>query len=94
MNNPNTDIVSAKRTIDKEVEALRMMEDELNDNLTKALDIMQKTKCQPLYLNFFHLFSYHELSTLYPHPFHITYPHFVDKNQLGTGDFQKSPVPN
>ena len=44
MNNPNTDIVSAKRTIDKEVEALRMMEDELNDNLTKALDIMQKTK--------------------------------------------------
>ena len=44
MNNLNTDIVSAKRTIDKEVEALRMMEDELNDNLTKALDIMQKTK--------------------------------------------------
>lgn len=40
----NKDIVSAKRTIDKEIEALRMMEDELNDNLTQALDIMQKTE--------------------------------------------------
>lgn len=40
----NKDIISAKRTIDKEVEALRMMEDELNENLTNALDIMQKTE--------------------------------------------------
>lgn len=40
----NPDIASAKRTIDKEIEALRIMEDELNDNLTQALDIMQKTK--------------------------------------------------
>ena len=37
------DIQSAKRTIDKEIEALRMMEDQLNDNLCKALDVMQKT---------------------------------------------------
>ncbi len=44
MNNQNPDIISAKRTIDKEIEALRMMENELNDDLTKALDIMQKTK--------------------------------------------------
>lgn len=40
----NPDIVSAKRTIDKEIEALRIMEDELNENLTKALDIMQNIK--------------------------------------------------
>lgn len=40
----NKDIISAKRTIDKEIEALRMMEDELNENLSKALDIMQKAK--------------------------------------------------
>ncbi len=40
----NKDILSAKRTIDKEVEALRMMEDELNGTLTQALDLMQNTK--------------------------------------------------
>ncbi len=40
----NKDILSAKRTIDKEVEALHMMEDELDDTLTKALDLMQSTK--------------------------------------------------
>lgn len=40
----NKDIVSAKRTIDKEIEALRMMEDELDENLSKALDVMQKAK--------------------------------------------------
>lgn len=40
----NSDIVSARRTIDKEIEALRMMENELNGNLSEALDIMQKTK--------------------------------------------------
>ena len=44
MNNQNPDIISAKRTIDKEVEALRMMEGELSENLTKALDLMQNTK--------------------------------------------------
>ena len=37
------DIQSAKRTIDKEIEALRMMEDQLDDSLCKALDVMQKT---------------------------------------------------
>lgn len=40
----NKDIISAKRTIDKEIEALRMMEDELDENLSKALDIMQNAK--------------------------------------------------
>lgn len=40
----NHDIISARRTIDKEIEALRMMEKDLNGNLTKALDIMQNTK--------------------------------------------------
>lgn len=39
----NKDIVSAKRTIDKEIEALHIMEKELDENLSKALDIMQKT---------------------------------------------------
>lgn len=43
MTTQNQDILSAKRTIDKEIEALRMMEDELNGSLTEALDIMQKT---------------------------------------------------
>lgn len=40
----NTDIASAKRTIDKEVEALRMMEDGLDENLSKALNILQSIK--------------------------------------------------
>lgn len=40
----NNDILSAKRTIDKEVEALRMMEDELDGSLVKALDLMQNIK--------------------------------------------------
>ena len=39
----NTDLQS-RRTMDKEIEALRMMEDELNGNLSKALDLMQNTK--------------------------------------------------
>ena len=43
MTEQKQDLASAKRTIDKEVEALRMMEDELDNNLVKALDIMQKT---------------------------------------------------
>ncbi len=40
----NNDIVSAKRTIDKEIVALRTMEDEFDENLTKALDLLQNTK--------------------------------------------------
>lgn len=44
MNTENPDILSAKRTIDKEIEALRMMENELNDSLTQALDLMQNIK--------------------------------------------------
>lgn len=38
-----TDIASAKRTIDREVEALRMMENQFDENLTKALDMIQET---------------------------------------------------
>ncbi len=41
---PNKDIESARRTIDKEVDALRIMENELDDNLTKALDMIQSAK--------------------------------------------------
>ena len=37
------DIQSARRTIDKEIEALRMMENDLNGSLSEALDVMQKT---------------------------------------------------
>ena len=40
----NKDIISAKRTIDKEIEALRIMESELDETLTQALDVMQYTK--------------------------------------------------
>ena len=39
-----TDIASATRTIDREVEALRMMENQFDENLTKALDMIQETK--------------------------------------------------
>lgn len=39
-----TDIASAKRTIDREVEALRTMENELDISLTQALDMMQSAK--------------------------------------------------
>ena len=38
------DVASAKRTIDKEVEALRMMENSFDESLTKALDLMQSCK--------------------------------------------------
>lgn len=38
------DIQSAKRTIDREIEALRVMESELNESFEKALDLMQNTK--------------------------------------------------
>ncbi|MFV0627523.1 MAG: SIS domain-containing protein [Alphaproteobacteria bacterium] len=39
----NKDIQSAKRTIDKEVEALRVMENAFDETLTQALDILEKT---------------------------------------------------
>ena len=38
------DIASAKRTIDKEIEGLKVMANEFDDNLTKALDVLQNTK--------------------------------------------------
>lgn len=40
----NNDILSAKRTIDKEIDALKVMENELDENFIKALDLMQNTK--------------------------------------------------
>ena len=40
----NSDLVSAKHTIDKEIEALRVMESELDGSLTMALDFMQSAK--------------------------------------------------
>lgn len=38
------DLASAKRTIDKEIEALRMMENELDENLSKALDLIESCR--------------------------------------------------
>lgn len=38
------DLASAQRTIDKEVEALRMMENELDENLSKALDLIESCR--------------------------------------------------
>ena len=38
------DINSAKHTIEKEIEALKMMEDNFDDSLTQALDLLQNTK--------------------------------------------------
>lgn len=40
----NQDIISARRTVDKEIEALNMMRDNLNEELSKALDLMQNIK--------------------------------------------------
>lgn len=40
----NKDIAVAKRTIDREVEALRELENSLDDNLVKALDMMQNCR--------------------------------------------------
>ena len=42
--NKHDDILSAKTTINKEVEALRVMEANLDESLTKALDLMEKTQ--------------------------------------------------
>lgn len=39
-----SDIASAKRTIDKEIEALRMMENSFDESLTQALDLLQSCK--------------------------------------------------
>lgn len=39
----NSDIISAKKTIEKEIESLRALEDSLDESLTKVLDLMQKT---------------------------------------------------
>lgn len=39
-----TDIASAKKTIEKEIEGLRQMENDLDDSLTKALDLLENTK--------------------------------------------------
>ncbi|MCQ2740597.1 MAG: KpsF/GutQ family sugar-phosphate isomerase [Alphaproteobacteria bacterium] len=40
----SNDLLSAKKTIDKEVESLRIMEDSFNESLTQALDLIEKTK--------------------------------------------------
>ena len=40
----NKDIANARRTIDKEIEALRYMEASLDENLSKALDMMESCK--------------------------------------------------
>ena len=40
----NSDLEVAKQTIDREVEALRVMEDNLDDTLSKALDLLQNAK--------------------------------------------------
>ncbi len=40
----NKDIANAKRTIDKEIEALKYMEAALDENLSKALDMMENCK--------------------------------------------------
>lgn len=42
MNNP--DIEVAKKTINREIEALEVMENSLDDTLSKALDLLQNTK--------------------------------------------------
>ena len=41
---PNNDILAAQTVIDREVEALKMMKNELNDDLTKVLDAIENTK--------------------------------------------------
>lgn len=40
----NKDIISACHTVEKEIEGLKMMEGEFDDNLSKVLDMMQATK--------------------------------------------------
>ncbi len=40
----NKDIQIAKQTIDREIEALRVLENSLDETLSKALDVLQQTK--------------------------------------------------
>ena len=40
----NSDLISAKRTIDTEIDALRVMESELGTSLTEALNLMQSAR--------------------------------------------------
>ncbi len=40
----NKDVEVAKQTIDREIEALKAMENELDGNLTTVVDVLQKTK--------------------------------------------------
>ena len=40
----NKDIQVAKQTIDREIEALRVLENSLDETLSKALDVLQQTK--------------------------------------------------
>lgn len=40
----NSDIISAKKTIDREIEALHALEDLLGEGFSKALDLMQNAK--------------------------------------------------
>ena len=44
MTETHDDLQSAKRTIEKEIDALRVLESELSDSLSTALDIMQNIK--------------------------------------------------
>ncbi len=38
------DLLSARRTIEKEIDTLKVLENEISDSLSAALDLMQKTK--------------------------------------------------
>lgn len=40
----NKDILSAQRTIEKEIEALKMLSESMDENLTKAIDLIEKSK--------------------------------------------------
>ena len=40
----NSDLISAKQTIDKEIDALKVMESQLDETLTTALDMMQAAR--------------------------------------------------
>jgi len=42
--NTHNDILSARTTIDKEIDALKILENQIDENFSKALDIMQKAK--------------------------------------------------
>ena len=40
----NRDLISARNTIDKEIDTLRVLENDLDNSLTEALDMMQNAK--------------------------------------------------